>query len=119
MGEGWGEGDPSRAASKAPRPDVSKGEGRPMVQATQAPAMVHITLNGVSVEAQPGRRLVEVIKEQGVSITNLCYIDGLEPYAGCRTCIVEIEGARPTPLQLSCIAQVTDGMVVNTETDAV
>ena len=81
--------------------------------------MVQITLNGQPVEAAPGRRLVEVIKEAGVAITNLCYLDGLEPYAGCRTCIVEIEGARPTPLQLSCVAQVAEGMRVNTETEAV
>ncbi|PKN79949.1 MAG: hypothetical protein CVU47_09790 [Chloroflexi bacterium HGW-Chloroflexi-9] len=78
--------------------------------------MVQINLNGQNIEAQPGRRLVEVIKEQGISITNLCYIDGLEPYAGCRTCIVEIEGGRPTNLQLSCVAQVAEGMVVRTDT---
>jgi len=78
-----------------------------------------ITINGVAVEAQDGRRLVEVIKEQGVRITNLCYIDGLDPYAGCRTCLVEIEGARPTPIQLSCTAQVAPGMVVRTETPEV
>ncbi|MEI6136054.1 MAG: 2Fe-2S iron-sulfur cluster-binding protein, partial [Chloroflexota bacterium] len=81
--------------------------------------MVEITLNGQTVEAAPGRRLVEVIKEQGLSITNLCYIDGLEPYAGCRTCLVEIEGARPTALQLSCVAQVAEGMKVTTDTAAV
>jgi len=78
--------------------------------------VVQITLNGQAVEAQAGARLVEVIKANGVAITNLCYIDGLEPYAGCRTCIVEIVGARPTPLQLACVSQVADGMVVNTET---
>ncbi|MDA0302159.1 MAG: 2Fe-2S iron-sulfur cluster-binding protein, partial [Chloroflexi bacterium] len=77
--------------------------------------MVEITLNGQTVDAQPGRRLVEVIKEQGLSITNLCYIDGLEPYAGCRTCLVEIEGARPTPMQLACVAQVAEGMKVTTD----
>ena len=77
--------------------------------------MVTITLNDAELEVEDGRQLVEVIKEQGVSITNLCYMDGLEPYAGCRTCIVEIEGARPTPLVLSCTAVVADGMVVNTE----
>ena len=81
--------------------------------------MVDITLNGRTVDAQPGRRLVEVIKEQGIAITNLCYIDGLEPYAGCRTCIVEVEGGRPTNLQLSCVAQVAEGMVVTTDTEAV
>ena len=77
--------------------------------------MVTLTLNGTAIEVEGGRPLVEVIKEQGVRITNLCYIDGLEPYAGCRTCIVEIEGGRPGPLQLSCTATVADGMVVNTE----
>jgi len=78
--------------------------------------VAEITINGQSVEAQPGRRVLEVIKEQGITITNLCYIDGLEPFAGCRTCIVEIEGARP-PLQLSCVAQVAEGMVVRTDTE--
>ncbi len=80
--------------------------------------MVQITINGRTVDAEPGRRLVEVIKDQGIAITNLCYIDGLEPYAGCRTCIVEIEGGRPTNLQLSCVAQVAEGMVVTTDTEA-
>ena len=43
--------------------------------------MAKLTINGVEVEAEAGRRLVEVIKEQGIAITNLCYIDGLDPYA--------------------------------------
>lgn len=81
--------------------------------------MAKITINGIEVDAEPGRRLVEVIKEQGIRITNLCYIDGLEPYAGCRTCMVEIEGARPTPMQLSCTAQVAEGMVVHTDSPAI
>ena len=81
--------------------------------------MAKITINGIAVEAEPGRRLVEVIKEQGIRITNLCYIDGLEPYAGCRTCLVEIEGGRPTPMQLACTAQVAEGMVIQTDTPAV
>src|SRR5439155_660821 len=45
---------------------------------------------------------------------NLCYIDGRPPYAGCRTCIVEIEGQRGFPL--SCTARIEDGMIVRTET---
>ncbi len=75
--------------------------------------MAKITLNGVEIEATAGAPLVEVIKQNGVWISNLCYIDGLAPYAGCRTCLVEIEGARG--LQLSCTARAADGMVVNTE----
>ena len=81
--------------------------------------MASITLNGSVIEADEGSPLVEVIKAQGITITNLCYIDGLAPYAGCRTCIVEIEGARPTPMQLSCTSVIADGMVVNTDSPAI
>ncbi len=76
--------------------------------------MAKITLNGVQIEAPEGAPLVEVIKQNGVWVSNLCYIDGLPPYAGCRTCLVAIEGARG--LQLSCTSHVADGMVVETET---
>ncbi len=79
--------------------------------------MAKITLNGREIEAPEGAPLVEVIKNAGVFISNLCYLDGLPPYAGCRTCLVEIEG---TPaLQLACTSKVADGMVVRTDTEEV
>ncbi len=79
--------------------------------------MAKITLNGREIEAPEGAPLVEVIKNAGVFVSNLCYLDGLPPYAGCRTCLVEIEGA--PALQLSCTARVTDGMIVRTDTQQV
>ncbi len=79
--------------------------------------MATITINGESVEAEVGSPLVEVIKNAGFPISNLCYLDGLPPYAGCRTCAVEVEGMRGLPL--SCTTTVMDGMVVRTDTDAV
>ena len=79
--------------------------------------MARITLNGQEFDVEAGRPLVEVIKELGFYISNLCYIDGLPPYAGCRTCIVEIEGARGLPL--ACSTTVADGMLVHTDTPAV
>ena len=79
--------------------------------------MAKITLNGREIEAPEGAPLVEVIKDAGVFISNLCYLEGLPPYAGCRTCLVEVEGA--PALQLACTSKVTDGMVVRTDTDEV
>ncbi|HLF71049.1 MAG TPA: 2Fe-2S iron-sulfur cluster-binding protein, partial [Dehalococcoidia bacterium] len=76
--------------------------------------MAKLTLDGNEVEAPDGAPLVEVIKQNGIFISNLCYVDGLPPYAGCRTCLVEIEGARG--LQLSCSSRVADGMTVRTNT---
>ena len=79
--------------------------------------MAQITINQQQFDVQAGRPLVEVIKDLGFYISNLCYIDGLPPYAGCRTCVVEIEGVRGLPL--ACSTPVTDGMVVRTDTPPV
>ena len=79
--------------------------------------MATITINGQQMEAAEGRPLVEVIKEHGFAISNLCYLDGLPAYAGCRTCVVEIEGMRGP--QLSCTAVTRDDMVVRTDTQEV
>jgi predicted molibdopterin-dependent oxidoreductase YjgC len=72
-----------------------------------------ITVDGREVEAPEGANLLETLKNAGTYMSNLCYIDGLAPYAGCRTCLVEIEGARG--LQLSCTSKVADKMIVRTE----
>ena len=76
--------------------------------------MARMNLDGTDIEVVEGAPLVEVIKDQGTFISSLCYIDGLVPYAGCRTCIVEIEGQRG--FQLSCTSKAADGMIVRTKT---
>ncbi|MCH7578962.1 MAG: molybdopterin-dependent oxidoreductase [Chloroflexi bacterium] len=80
--------------------------------------MAKLTIDGREIRASDGAPLVEVIKDNGIYVPNLCYIDGLPPYAGCRTCLVEIEGARGG-LQLSCTSTVRDEMVVRTDTPEV
>ena len=79
--------------------------------------MVQIIINGQQFDVEAGRPLVEVIKELGFYISNLCYIDGLEPYAGCRTCAIEVEGMRGLPL--ACTTRAAEGMEIRTDTDAV
>ena len=79
--------------------------------------MATITANDGTIEAPDGAPLVEVLKNNGIYMSNLCYVDGLKPYAGCRTCLVDIEG--PPGLQLACTSVVQDGMVVRTDTDEV
>ncbi len=79
--------------------------------------MANLTIDGKPIEAPDGAPLVEVLKNNGFYVSNLCYIDGLPPYAGCRTCLVEVEGGRG--LQLSCTTTVRDGMVVHSNTSEV
>jgi len=79
--------------------------------------MASLTVDGKVIEAPAGAPLVEVLKNNGFYVSSLCYIDGLKPYAGCRSCLVDIEG--PPGLQLSCTAIVQDNMVVRTDTPEV
>ena len=76
--------------------------------------MAKITIDGRQIEAPEGAVLLEVAKQNGFYIPALCYIDGLPAYAGCRMCLVEVEGGRGP--QLSCTTRVTDGMEVRTNT---
>lgn len=78
------------------------------------PDVAKITIDGQEIEAPEGAVLLEVAKQNGFYIPALCYIDGLPPYAGCRMCLVEVEGGRGP--QLSCTTRVTDGMEVRTNT---
>jgi predicted molibdopterin-dependent oxidoreductase YjgC len=73
-----------------------------------------ITVDDRQMEAPEGAPLLEVLRHAGIYVPSLCYIEKLPPYAGCRMCLVEIEGMRG--LQLSCSTRVTDGMVVRTRT---
>ncbi len=77
--------------------------------------MATITIDGRTVETTDGATLLEVCRHNGAYVPSLCYLEGLPPYAGCRMCLVEIDGARG--LQLSCSTKVTDGMVVRTHTE--
>ena len=52
----------------------------------------------------------------GIHIPRLCDHKELTPYGGCRLCIVEVQGVR-VPMA-SCTLPVNNGMVVNTETEA-
>lgn len=79
--------------------------------------MVSLTVDGRVIEAPAGAPLVEVLKQNGFYTSSLCYIDGLKPYAGCRTCLVDIKG--PPGLQLSCTAVVQEGMEVITASEEV
>ena len=76
-----------------------------------------ITMDGVEFKAQPGKMLLEAAIEAGLYVPYLCYHPGMEPYAACRLCLVEVEGGRGFPA--SCTLPVQDGMVVNSKSEGV
>ena len=74
-----------------------------------------ITINNKTYEADEGKTILEVARENGIWIPTLCHDNRLEPYGGCRICLVEVKGARQ--LQVSCITKVNEGMEVCTESE--
>ncbi|MCL2230361.1 MAG: FAD-dependent oxidoreductase [Treponema sp.] len=78
---------------------------------------INITINGKQCEAKPNQSVLDACRENGVVIPTLCHDPRLNPFGSCMICRVEIEGERGVPL--SCGAQVRDGMVIRTESDAI
>ena len=79
--------------------------------------MLKLIINGRQVSAANGMTVLQAAQEAGIYIPTLCADPDLEPHGGCRLCIVEIKGMRNMPT--ACTTAISDGMVVNTETDAI
>jgi formate dehydrogenase major subunit len=78
--------------------------------------MVQITINGKQIEVPEGTTVLRAAEAAGINIPRLCDHKELTPYGGCRLCIVEVQGVR-VPMA-SCTLPVNNGMVVNTDTEA-
>jgi formate dehydrogenase major subunit len=78
--------------------------------------MVHLTINGKEIEAAEGTTVLTAARQNGIEIPTLCAQEELTPFGGCRLCVVEVQGFR-VPIA-SCTLPVSNGMVINTETEA-
>ena len=82
-------------------------------------AQVTITINGVDHTVDAGQYLISAAEGIGEYIPRFCYHDKLDSVGKCRMCLVEAEGPRGKALVPSCTMVVSDGMVVDTESDVV
>jgi formate dehydrogenase major subunit len=80
-------------------------------------ATVNITIDGREIVAQAGQTILQAARNAGIDIPTLCEHPALEPIGACRMCLVEIEKQRA--LQPACTFQVSEGMVVHTESENV
>jgi len=78
---------------------------------------ISLTINGLTVSGQTGQTLLQVARQQGITIPTLCNFPGLVPAGACRVCIVEVEGyQRPVP---ACATPAEQGMVVSTDSERI
>ncbi len=79
--------------------------------------MITITINGKEITLERPVTVLDAARSAGIKIPTLCYHEQLEPYGGCRLCLVEVE--KMPRLQTACTLMVADGMVIRTETEQI
>lgn len=74
---------------------------------------MRLIIDGKRIEADGGKTILDVARENDIPIPALCDHPILKPFGGCRLCIVEIQGRRG--FAPSCSTYIEDGMVVKSD----
>ena len=80
---------------------------------------IKFTVNGNELEAKSGELLIEACENSGIHIPRFCWHKRLEPVGMCRMCLVEVETPRGKALVPSCTTEITEDLVVETESEVV
>lgn len=76
---------------------------------------VTLTIDGVEVQIEKGKTIMDAAKKAGIYIPCLCYHPDLEPVGLCRLSVVKVEGWDSYPL--ATVTKAEDGMKVITKTE--
>lgn len=77
--------------------------------------LVSLTIDGQQLSVPYGTSLMRAASLLDINIPKLCASDSLQAFGSCRLCLVEIEGRKGFPS--SCTTEVTEGLVVHTQTE--
>ncbi len=82
--------------------------------------MIRLTIDGVEYAVEEGTTVLGALRRNGIRVPTLCYHPALKPSGSCRLCAVEVMSAvgRPSVL-LSCVLRAKDGMILQTQGEAV
>jgi bidirectional [NiFe] hydrogenase diaphorase subunit len=80
---------------------------------------IRMQIDGKEVVAEEGMTILEAALRAGISIPTLCYHEKLEPFGGCRLCMVEVESGGRTRLVVSCVYLAEDKLVVRTRSEKI
>jgi formate dehydrogenase major subunit len=79
--------------------------------------LLRVTIDGRPHDLPDGISVLEGLRRTGIEVPTLCHDDRLEPYGGCRLCIVEIAGfTRPAT---ACTTPLANGMSIATRSEAI
>ncbi|HWQ73978.1 MAG TPA: FAD-dependent oxidoreductase [Syntrophomonas sp.] len=79
--------------------------------------MLNVNIDGKELKGYAGQTILELARENGIEIPTLCHDERMKIYGACGLCVVEIEGSNK--LARACATEISQGMVVATDTDKV
>jgi NADH dehydrogenase/NADH:ubiquinone oxidoreductase subunit G len=80
---------------------------------------IRLKIDGKEVVARKGMTVLEAAHSAGVSIPTLCHHEKLEPFGGCRICIVELEFRDWTRHVVSCVYPAEENLIVRTRSEKI
>jgi formate dehydrogenase major subunit len=76
--------------------------------------LLQLTINGQPHQFAGSLSILQALRSLKIEIPALCYDERMEPFGGCRLCVVRVNGgARPV---IACDTQARDGMTIDTHT---
>jgi heterodisulfide reductase subunit A len=81
------------------------------------PTTIKFTIDGLEIEAERGRMLLDVATKNSINIPTLCHHPSLDPYSACRLCLVEVKKRGRTKYTASCSYPVDEGIEVITNSE--
>jgi bidirectional [NiFe] hydrogenase diaphorase subunit len=82
-------------------------------------AKVQTIIDGKEISTERDRWALDVAREMGIKIPTLCHHYALEPYGGCRMCVVEVTKGKWTWLTTACDLPIREGLSIRTDTPEV
>ena len=83
--------------------------------------MIKLVIDGQVIQAEEGKKVLDVARGAGIHIPTLCHHDAVSPSGACRLCIVEVypRGSTVSSLTTACNFPVEEGIEVWTRTGKV
>ena len=82
-------------------------------------AKVQTIIDGEKISTERDRWALDVAREMGINIPTLCHHYALEPYGGCRMCVVEVTKGKWTWITTACDLPIREGLSIRTDTPEV
>ncbi len=77
--------------------------------------MPELIIDGRKIQVVPGTKVIKAAEALGIMIPRFCYHEALGSVGACRLCAVKFLDGPVKGLQMSCMIDAQDGMVVSTD----